>query len=48
VRTTIVNGVPLMIEGKIQTFDEDALLAHVRELGRSINHWLVEQKRRYP
>jgi 5-methylthioadenosine/S-adenosylhomocysteine deaminase len=43
VRTTIVNGVPLMVEGKIQTFDEDALLAQVRELGVSINHWLVEQ-----
>jgi 5-methylthioadenosine/S-adenosylhomocysteine deaminase len=47
VRTTIVNGVPLMIDGKIQTFDEDALLAQVRELGQSIHHWLVEQKRRY-
>ena len=46
--TTIVNGVPLMVEGQIQTFDEDALLAQVRELGVSINHWLVEQTGRYP
>ncbi len=48
VRTTIVNGVPLMVEGQIQTFDEDALLAQVRELGVSVNHWLVEQTGRYP
>ena len=48
VRTTIVNGVPLMIEGRIKTFDEKALLAEVRELGRLINDWLVEQTRRYP
>jgi 5-methylthioadenosine/S-adenosylhomocysteine deaminase len=48
VRTTIVNGVPLMVDGQIQTLDEDALLVQVRELGRSINHWLVEQKRRHP
>jgi 5-methylthioadenosine/S-adenosylhomocysteine deaminase len=47
VRTTIVNGVPLMVEGQILTFDETALLAEVKELGRSINHWLVEQKRLY-
>ena len=47
VRTTIVNGVPLMVEGKVQTFDEDALLGEIRELGCSIKHWLEEQKRRY-
>jgi 5-methylthioadenosine/S-adenosylhomocysteine deaminase len=48
VRTTIVNGVPLMVEGQIQTFDEEALLAQVRELGGSINRWLIDQTRRYP
>ncbi len=47
VRTTIVNGVPLMIEGQLLTLDEGALLTQVQELGRSINRWLVEQKRLY-
>jgi 5-methylthioadenosine/S-adenosylhomocysteine deaminase len=47
VRTTIVNGVPLMIERQLLTLDEAALLAQVQELGRLINHWLVEQKTLY-
>ena len=47
VNTTMVNGVLLMKERRLLTVDEAQVVAQVQELGQTINHWLVEQKKLY-